>query len=372
MTSSRRIEDLLPEWRKLCAVRISDLAATVTDGAMATLPPDVDFSNPGKQAAISETINGKVSQVATEELLPQCLGWLSAQALGPTEKDVGRVRAESTIALRLRLPTFGAHLPPPTCRIPYGSWTLPAAAGAALGALALTPISMLLLEKREPGLLAGCIMGAALTVSLLAWLAERPSLLSALQKIAGAASLGAGLAGAIQIFRGRSSGLLKTAGGIAACWTLLLLVRPKLTGPTRDECQVAVRPQVERLVAHAVDLVLTLCWFHPDRGVKPVDISTGPPIPASVADALGVLWAVSEDGEGLSQHLPGAVRALLQRVREQGYEWKTVENGSRYDASLEDHFECFGIVESGTTIEMLEPARVWNNKLDKPGQVRAS
>ena len=338
---------------------------------MAAVPAQGDARDPVQHAALSETINTKIGQIAVDELLPKCLDWLALQALGPPEKDIGRVRAETTIAIRSRLPAFHAHLPLPICRIAYGSWILPAAAGAALGALVLTPLSHLLLEKREPGLLVGGIVGSALTVGLLAWLAERPSLLSALQKSVGVASLAAGLAGTVQFFKAKSFALLKTAGCIAACWILLLLVRPKLKEPTRDECRETLRPQIEGFLAHAIDLVLALSWFHPDRTPTDVKKSGGPPLPARVADSLGVLWAISEDKDVPVKHLLGAVQALLQRVREQGYEWKSVADGTPYDAALEEQFECFGAIEGGMKVEMLEPARVLDNKLDKPGQLRA-
>src|SRR5690349_1635420 len=125
MINNQRIEDLLPAWRKACERTVPDTAIAITDVAIATLPAHGHANDPVQQAAISEAINAKVGQLAVDELLPQCLGWLTSQELGPLEKDTGRVRAESAIAIRLRLPVFQAHLPVPTCRIPYRSWVFP-------------------------------------------------------------------------------------------------------------------------------------------------------------------------------------------------------------------------------------------------------
>jgi hypothetical protein len=90
-----------------------------------------------------------------------------------------------------------------------------------------------------------------------------------------------------------------------------------------------------------------------------------------VADALGVLSVISADKNTPDKHLRGAICALFQRVHEEGYDWQTVPDGTLYDASLEGRFDCFGQLEVGQPVEMLEPARLWKGKPDKPGQLRA-
>ncbi|MDB5312786.1 MAG: hypothetical protein JWO38_6988 [Gemmataceae bacterium] len=372
MHRTHRFEDLLPDWRTVCEERVSNAAIKLTSEAATSLPAHVDPGDSTQQLALSETVTREVTRLAVEDLLPSCVGWLAQQQLLPPEPALDRVHAEAAVALRQRLPAFQAYLPPPTARIPYGSWAFPAAAGAALGCLALSPLSLLLFDQREAGLLVGGIAGAGIAVGLLAWVSERPKMLGCLQNLAGAASLFAALRAAVALFRAKSTRPLTAAAWVTGCWVLLLLVRPRLTGPVRDECRDALRPQVERHLAHAADLVLALCWSHPNRrGAGDKRRADGPPIPEPVADALGMLRVVSEDENAPDRHLRNAIRALLQRVREGGYEWQAVPDGTPYDASLAEHFACFGLIEVGQPVEMLEPARIWNGKPDKPGQLRA-
>ena len=176
------------------------------------------------------------------------------------------------------------------------------------------------------------------------------------------------------MLRGQSLGLLKSTGWIAGCWLVLLIVRPRITEPSQEECLETLKPQVDQLLARAVDLVLMLCWSHPNRTAQPPAFP--PPevtlaLPSSVADALGVLQAVSADDNAPSKLLNGAVRSLLQRVQELGYEWQTVPAGTPYDAKLEERFDCFDQVSIGQHVETLEPALVCRGKLVKQGLLRS-
>jgi hypothetical protein len=371
MTGMHRFEDLLPDWRKAYAERVAAAAAVVAKEAATGLPVPVDLGH-ARRAALSAVVSDAAARFAVDELLPAVLGWLAERQLGPPEAVVHRVRVEAATALRQRLPTFDAQLPLPASRIPFFSWAVAAVGGAVLGCLALTPLSLLLLGQREPGLMVGGPAGAGLTVGLLAWLSQRPKILDALQKVVGAAGVIAALGGVVQVFRQRSFGTLKTAAWIAGAWLVLLTARPRLVAPTRDECQESLRPQVERFLAHAADLVLALCWSHPDRNeAAPVSPKDAAGLPEALADALGVLQAVSDDEAASDKHLRGAVRAVLQRARVEGYEWQTVPAGTPYEAALEDRFECFDSVEVGQAVETLEPALLRRGKLIKPGMLRS-
>jgi hypothetical protein len=372
MAGFERFEDLLPEWRQLNAGRLSKKAVAIADDATANFSAKTDTTTLLQQLSVSDAFKSAVSQFAVDELLPSCLDWLTERQCGPPGSIRDRVRAEATVALRQRLPAFQPRSPLPRLLIPYTSWALPASGGAALGSLALTPLSLLLLGQREPGLLVGGIFGAGLAVGLIAWLSQRPKLLSGLQKVIGATSLLTAIGGIVAVYRAQSVRLLKAAGWITGCWILLLLVRPRLVGPSRAECHEALLPQAELLLAQAADLALALCWTHPDA--KKGDYENkleGSTIPDRVVDAIGVLNAVSEDENAPDHHLRNAIRALLQRVREEGYQWQIVAEGTPYDVSLEERFDCFGMIEIGQTVEMLEPARIRNGKPDKRGQLRA-
>jgi hypothetical protein len=370
MSNIQRLEDLLPDWRKACAERVGATAEAVAQEATA-LPPARPAEEPARRAALASAVHDAAVRLAAEDLLPAALDFLAGQGLGPPAAALGRVRAEAASALRQRIPNFEPRLPPPTYRLPYLSLAVAAAVGGVLCLLALAPLSLLVLGQREPGLFVGGPLGALLSVALLAWLAQRPKILQALQTVVGVATVLAALGAVVQYFRRQSKGWFGAAAWIAGCWLLLLTVRPRLTPPTRDECREALRPQVERLLAHVVDLVLAICWAHPERCPPPKPTpSAAAGLPPALAEALGVLSAVADE-EAPEKHLRGAVRAVLQRVHGEGYEWRSVPAGTPYDASLEAHFDCFDRVTVGQPVETLEPAFVRNGELVKRGTLRS-
>jgi hypothetical protein len=258
--------------------------------------------------------------------------------------------------------------------VPDTSLAFAALAGAVVGCLALTPLSLLILGQREPGLLVGGAAGAAMAVGLVSWLSHRPEVLGTLQKVVGAAGVLAPLAGVIRVLRQQAFGVLKSFGWIVGCWIVLLIARPRLTNPSSTQCREALRPQVAALLAHAADLVLALCWSHPDRAPRPeAGAGSDRPVtlPAPFVVALGVLNSVFEDDTTPTKHVHGAVRAVLQQVRKLGYEWQSIPTGTPYDAALEERFECFDQVVVGQLVETLEPAVVCQGKVSKKGMLRS-
>jgi hypothetical protein len=180
------------------------------------------------------------------------------------------------------------------------------------------------------------------------------------------------LGGVVRVVRKQSPGMLKAAGWIGGSWVLLLLARPRLTGPTRESCRDGLRPQVEQLLNRAADLVLAICWSHPDRiGPSPNQQSVEVTLPESLSDALNALQTVFDDQISPGTHLRIAVRALLQRVREEGYEWQTLPPGTSYDANLAVRFESFDQIAVGQRVETLQPALIRHGECVKPGVIRS-
>jgi len=286
----------------------------------------------------------------------------------------GRLGAEVELALRQWLPSFEPYLPPPESRIPTASLAIAAALGAALGAVVLGPLSWLVLGQREPGLFAGGLAGAALTIGLLSWLSRQPKILGTLQAVVGAASLFAALAGVVSAVRSRSTGLLKGAAWIAGCWLVLVLARPRLVGPTPAACREALQPQVELLLAQATDSALALILCHPDRVAMQVKEKAGkkrPVLPPALVDALVVLDAVFKGLKKSGQPLELAIDAVLHRVRALGYDWRVVPPGTPYDAALVGQFDCFDLVEVGQPVETLEAAVLCDGEPVKRGMLRS-
>jgi hypothetical protein len=370
MNRTHRLEDLLPSWRQACAEKIAATASSLAAKATDNLPAQVDFSDPLCAPSILRTVSDGTTEFAAAEFLPSGLEWLTGQGLGPAHP--ARVRGEVNTALRQRLPAFDPFLPPATAQVPYGAWAISAVVGAALGALALAMVTSLALAQREVGLLVGGACGAGLTIVLLAWLSQRPKILKTLQTVAGAATLLTALGGVIKVFRQQSSSLLKQAGWIAGCWLLLLLARPRLSGPTREQCRDALRPQIEELLLHAADLVLALCWSHPDAAGP----ATAPPaasatMPTALVEVVGALHAVVQDSAASEKVLQTAIRAVLQRVQAEGYEWESVPRGAPYAEELARRFDCFDSTAVGQPVETLEPALLRHGTVLKRGLLRS-
>lgn len=369
MNSSQRLEDLLPGWRKACAPVAGAGAAAIAGAATDGLPPRVDLGNGVQRLMITDAVESGVRSFAADTLLPDCVAWLAGQ--GDAVKNAPIVKAEVGRALRQWSPSFVPCLPTATERVPDVSLAFTALAGAVLGCLALTPLSLLLLGQRESGLLIGGAVGAALAVGIVSWLSHRSEVLDTLRNVVGAVGLVAALGGVVNVFRGRSLGLLKTAGWTIGCWLVLLVARPRLTGPSRASSRDALMPQVEGLLAQAADIVLALCWSHPERAARP-DVPDRPAdLPAPLVVSLGVLNAVFEDEATPAKHVQGAVRAVLQQVRKLGYEWQSVPTGTPYDAALDEQFECFDEVTLGQPVETLEPAIVCQGKVKQRGRLRS-
>lgn len=183
----------------------------------------------------------------------------------------------------------------------------------------------------------------------------------------------AGIRGSIDAIRGKSSGFLRAAAWIAGISLLLLLVRPRKTAPSRDACREFLGVQIASALAHTVDLVLALCWHQsaqPGAGARPGGET--PPLPETIADAIGVLHMTAAGDRAEEPHVKNAVSALLHCVRAEGYEWQSVPDGTSYDPALDERYACFGLVESGQPVEVLEPVRLWNGKPDKRGLLRAT
>jgi hypothetical protein len=372
MTNVQRLEDLLVKWREACEEKITVAADTIIAEVTSAFRVQANANNTTYRSALSGAVSEKVREFAAAHLLPQCLEWLAAQGIAMPSSD--RISTDVDLALRQWSPSFNPYLPAPSHQIPYKSLALVAAGGAALGCLALTPLSLLLLGQRESGLFVGGVVGSGLAIALISWLSQRPTVLGVLQKAVGVATLTTALGGVVQVFRRQSIGLLRSSASIAACWLVLLVARPRLTGPSQEESRKALIAQIEQLFSQAGDIVLSLCLAHPDHaGQSPplAVLEQSMAIPSSLADALGTLQTVSEDQLAPSRHLQGAIRSVLQRAQELGYEWQRVPSGTLYDTALEERFDCFDQVSVGQKIETLTPALVCRGKLVKQGMLRS-
>ncbi len=61
---------------------------------------------------------------------------------------------------------------------------------------------------------------------------------------------------------------------------------------------------------------------------------------------------------------------MLQRIQEDGYEWKSVERGTPYDLTMASLFSKFGMIDVGQPVETLKPATVRDGVAVQQGVIR--
>lgn len=366
-----RLPDLLKQWRFDNADVIAAATEQITRKVTRGWSNNVD---PGDRVVVHELENAVADEVAAfaaNELIPRGLQKLASEDVGPPEALHARVKADCAVDVRRLVPPTGLFLPPPVSRIPYSSLALASAVGALLGCLVLTPVSLLLLGQREPGLLVGGMVGAGVVVTLVAWLSQRPAVRRILQGVVIVAGLFAAVAVVFKTVWRQPRSLTRRAGLIAACWVILVLARPRLFRPTKEQCGDALRPQISHLLNHAADLVLAFLWTHPLRAEATKASAPRVELPTPVAEAVAVLHAVAESGDASGRHLKLAVDALLLSVCQEGYAWQIVRTGTPYDGAMDEHFKPFGTVEFGQPVETLEPAITRHGKVVKRGVLRS-
>jgi hypothetical protein len=289
MTKYDRLEDVTPEWR---AYFVQNLAGAeegqVRHRVEAVLPERVATGDPVQVDRIIVAILDARRSRLREAVLPACLKWLRANGCW-NDGEIPEVRALNEIAVALdRLAPFEPRLPAPEATVENLSWVLPPAVGAALGAVALTPLSLLLFRSVEFGLFVVGVMGVAALVALVGVLASKPDVVAGLET--GLKWVGF-IAMPVGIWRGlwgRSTGWLRASAYTLASWLLLGIVRPRIELPSRAEVLAALADQVRRLLLHDADLVLAWCWSHPDRLGQAGQVpSPAPVLSESVCDALG-------------------------------------------------------------------------------------
>ena len=368
-----RLEDDLTEWRGTLLETLSARGRSITETALEALRQAPGITEEARRGELTRSVEASVRDFTSAELLPQSLNWLSEQGVEVALPD--RVRADVDLAIRRWSPGFAPYLPPPEIRIPLYALPIAASAGAALGSLPLLPLSWLMFQGPAEGLFFGGCLGAGGTVALISWLSTRPKILTTLQTVVAGAGILTALGGVVQVIKSQKLGFLKGAVWIFGCWLVLLLARPRTTPASRDRYREALLPQVEAKLAEAAELVLALVFAHPDREERKADtekLERPASLPSSLADALGVLLNVFEDGQAPAPRpLAGAIKSVLLRVRELGYEWESIPSGTLYCEDFDGRFECFDIVVIGQPVETLKPALVRRGQVVELGMLRS-
>ncbi|MDB5308536.1 MAG: hypothetical protein JWO38_2738 [Gemmataceae bacterium] len=361
MSEFHRLEDVLPAWR----ARIGPALQTQLDSALRT---------PGRAGlrAGQSTPAGEPGRGWYEPFVPECLTWLMAEGYWPNKTaDRDQVQAELRTAI--------AHLPAPSLppemeermEVPASAWALPAAIGAAVGALVLSPLTWVALENRPVGLWVGGVLGAYTLVRSLASLAARPRLQAILRTVAGTAGIGMVGAGIWRVVRGQTTGWFRASLYLAAVWLVLGAVRPRGAPPSSEEALAHRRRRLDHLLRSAADLVLALAWAHPERGapLKSPDPVVREWINGSIVAALSDLYTALHERER-ADDLWDLLEAFFQRFEEAGFEWRLISRGRTYEDSMRAEFDSYGLIAPGQAVRMSCAALRHHGTVVHRGEVR--
>jgi hypothetical protein len=255
------------------------------------------------------------------------------------------------------------------------AWAIPAATGAALGALLMSPLTFLWFDNRLIGLFAGGALGAFLVVRGIAALLDRPRLMAVIRSAAPLSGGGLVIGGIWRAIRGQSLGWLRSGLWLAAAPLILSVLKPRPIGTQLAGGKpVAVRDDDARRdaqFAQAADIALAVAWSHPDRFPAMIDRPRGEPdtLPRPVIVALSQLQGDLTRG-GSDHDIRESCDELLQRLQEGGYEWQTVPKGTAYEPDMAALFDVFGTIRPGQAVRTQRAAVTRNGQVMHRGELR--
>jgi hypothetical protein len=270
------------------------------------------------------------------------------------------------------LPSFEPPPPEATPQLPAWSSPVAAACGALLGMLLLTPLTLLLLGQRDVGLLAGGVLGSAALVSLVGVLSAAPRVRAAVSTVLLVSGTGSLVAGVWSYWRAQSTGWLRGSLGLLATGFVVFLARPRLNWPARAEYLQRVRRQLSLHLGQVADLVLGWCWAHPSRLPAPSQVQpeAAPLLPPLVCASLADLRSQLASSEGTPTDLRDSVEELLQRLEEDGYEWKSVAANTPFGEAMKEDFDTVGLITPGQLVRTRRAALRHRGQLVRKGELR--
>jgi hypothetical protein len=335
MTRFHRLEDAFPAWRAR-ARRIAGGSAPDTAG----LP--------------------------FERIATACLAWMTENECWPNKAaDKRQVAAEIEAALRqLVVPSPS---PVPGGDVRGSAWAITAAAGSALGALALSPLTYLWFDNRLIGLFAGGTLGAFIAVKGVGALLERPRLVAVIRSAAAFSSGGVVMGGVWRAIRGQSLGLGRSVLWLLAAPLVMSVLQPR-AATARAELPAGFGGGD---LARAIDLALAVAWAHPDRLGMIMEATRPEPerLPRPVVVALTQLQSDIARGRP-DRDIRESCDDLLQRLQESGYAWVSVSKGTPFDPDMAALFEVFGTIPPGQGVRTQRAAMTRHGEVVQKGELR--
>jgi hypothetical protein len=335
MKRFHRLEDALPAWR----TRARRIAGGPASGA---------------------------TGLPFERIATACLAWMAENECWPNKAaDTRQVAAEIEAALRQLVVPSPPSLPSGEVR--GSAWAITAAAGSALGALALSPLTYLWFDNRLIGLFAGGTLGAFLAVKGVGALLERPRLVAVVRSAAALSSGGVVIGAVWRAIRFQSLGLGRSVLWLLAAPLVMSVLQPRATA-TATEPSTGYAPGD---LARAIDMALAVAWAHPDRLGAVIEAPRPEPerLPRAVVVALTQLQSDLARGSS-DRDIRDSCDDLLQRLQESGYAWVSISKGTPFDPDMAALFEVFGTIPAGQGVRTQRAAMTRHGEVVQKGELR--
>jgi hypothetical protein len=358
------LEDLLIDWQQQSKVLIHKEVATIGQEVERELSPKAS-RQPSSLSSLSIKMTQRLQAFAEHQLLPACLAYIRQQ--GGFRQGPGRAQTEVAYALQTFVP-FPIVLPGMELEMRPRAWAVVAGVGALMGAIPLALITFLAAGQKDVGLFVGAPLGAAALVYLLTYLSSLPALRSLLLGT-GDVTEESSLVTLRRLWDAGRGGLAELLRALGFRLALLLVraIQPHIVVHARKDYAADVRRHVEGLLRHVADVVLALCWAHPDS--HPTTEAGAESIPLAVHEALWILETRLREGLVEQEPLHKAIEYLLWQVREEGYTWEEIVEQTPYAAEMRQRFDNFGLIQPGQPVRTREPALLWKGEVRQRGRL---
>ena len=354
--------ELLPQWRAQSKAECEIADARLSEELKRLVMADPGGSGTAPSATLTRKLQALLVQQAGEALVPRCLGWLEERGVWKSP-DLKKLAAADIMRALSVTSESVFHLP--AARVapaPFG-WLvivfLGAVAGGGLLHLAEWVFALPPDDTSRRAVVSAAI-GAGVVAALTAKALERPEQRAAFDAAARAR-------GFFSRYRAIKAALAQAGAGGSALLPLIVfyLLRPKPVPPSQEDRLSGLRTQFDQELARLSDQVLALCLTHPDC------LPSGPDgeradaerEPLGVYEAVGALESSLLRAQADHEELPEAAQELLQRFRDEGFEWRQAPPDARFDGELEAAFRPYGLLEPGDPVATRKPALFRHGKL---------
>ena len=339
IVGSKEFSEVRDQWQTHISETLQSERGAILQEVRTKLGDELDKA---KATSLADFVSLRNNRFIKEKLIPACSLWLQKSGISPA--PTSEISTDVFRSLELRFGSTATTNPMDRPTRPVAS-AVAASSGALLGALVSRWFSF---DSQPKGWIIALVVGAAGAVFVLSWFLRW-------LRMAAIGTWHPGLPG----FHRTSPRRIRDSGA------------------TRS----LLEDRLGQFLRESADLVLALNWVQvrcqrqASRSAVPQQIPRISPSsdggePTSLYEAIGRLDALLTSGNNDGQELKAASEEVVQRFQDEGFEWRTLPEETRYDAATVCLFDSFGHIEKGHSIKTLRPALLRDGVLKKRGLVR--